>query len=102
MASQWIPLDRRLWKIENYLEFLEARKALLAEEVNRRLSDLLHGDTRWLASAARLVPIAAVQEIQPPVEDEEKLLAQLNAWMEQQGLPPGYLAYDLADPLTGE
>lgn len=102
LASQWIPLDRRLWKIENYLEFLEARKALLAEEVNRRLSDLLHGDTRWLASAARPVPIAAVQEIQPPVEDEDKLLAQLNAWMEQQGLPPGYPAYDLADPLTGE
>lgn len=102
LASQWIPMDRRLWKIENYLEFLEARKVLLAEEVNRRLAELLHGETRWLVSAARPIPITPVQEIGPSVEEEENLLVRLNIWMEQQGLPAGFLAYDLADPTTGE
>ena len=48
LASQWIPTDPALWKIENYRDFLEARKALLAAEANRRMEELLHGDTRWL------------------------------------------------------
>ncbi len=27
--SQWIPKDRRFWRGDNYLDFLEARKELL-------------------------------------------------------------------------
>jgi hypothetical protein len=46
LASQWIPMDTALWKIESFREFLEARKRLLAAEVNRRMEELLHGDTR--------------------------------------------------------
>ena len=38
LASQWIPMDSKLWKVENFREFLEARKSLLAAEVNKRLS----------------------------------------------------------------
>lgn len=104
LASHWIPIDQRLWKIENYLDFLEARKVLLAEEVNRRLADLLHGETRWLADTAKLTPVAmaAIPEVPISVEEEEKLLVELNAWLEQQGLPAGNLAYDLADPTTGQ
>jgi len=34
LASQWIPMDPALWKAENYIDFLEARKALLAAEAN--------------------------------------------------------------------
>ena len=33
LASQWIPMDPRLWKTENYREFLEARKVLLESAV---------------------------------------------------------------------
>ena len=40
LASQWIPNDPELWKIENYRDFLEARKVLLAEEMNRRMAEL--------------------------------------------------------------
>ena len=28
LASQWIPMDPALWKIERYLEFLDARRVL--------------------------------------------------------------------------
>ena len=51
LSSQWIPDDPALWKIERFRDFLEARKALLAAELNRRMADLLHGDDRWLAGA---------------------------------------------------
>ena len=102
LASQWIPMDPELWQIENFRDFLEARKVLLAVEVNQRMEELLHGDTRWLTGPKAAVPAT------PPVvggisnEEEEAQLEALNDWMEAQGLPRGVLAYDFADTVTGE
>ena len=102
LASQWIPNDPVLWKIENFREFLEARKMLLAEEVNKRMEELLHGDNRWLSGppAAAPTPVAVVGGISS--EEEEAALEVLNDWMEARGLPRGLLTYDFADPATGE
>jgi len=102
LASQWIPMDRNLWKIENFRSFLEARKELLAEEMNRRLEELLHGDTHWLDSFATTVPttVAIMGGIISEAEEEE--LEALNTWMVAQGLPGGEIAYDFADPDTRE
>jgi hypothetical protein len=102
LASQWIPADPALWKIENFRGFLEARKALLAAEVNRRMEELLHGETRWLEGPAAVVPSAVVVGGGISSEEEEQQLEALNDWMEMQGLPRGTLAYDFADPATGE
>ena len=103
LASQWIPMDKELWQIENFLDFLEARKVLLADEMNRRMEELLHGDTKWLAGAP------GPTETTTPLmvggitsEEEEKQIESLNAWMNAQGLPSGVIAYDFADPETGE
>jgi hypothetical protein len=101
LASQWIPSDPALWRIENFREFLEARKALLAAELNRRMEDLLHGDTRWLAGPSAPVASAAAAG-GGTSEDEEKQLEALNDWMEMQGLSRGILAFDFADSATGE
>lgn len=102
LASQWIPMEPALWKIENYRDFLDARKELLAEEVNRVLESLLHGDTRWLEACPAVERPAT--EIVGGIADEEEevVLEALNDWVEAQGLPRGELAYDLADPDTGE
>lgn len=102
LASQWIPADPALWKIESFREFLEARKAMLAGEVNRRMEDLLHGDTRWMAGMAppAPAPLAVVGGITSEAEEEQ--LDELNEWMAKQGLPRGLLAYDFADSDTGE
>lgn len=102
LASQWIPTDTNLWKIENFLGFLEARKALLAEEVNKRMEELLHGDTHWLAGLAPVIFPAVVLAGGVTDEEEEKQLSILNDWMETQGLPRGLLAFDFADQVTGE
>jgi hypothetical protein len=100
LASQWIPMDAGLWKIENFRQFLEARKSLLAAEVNRRMEELLHGDARWMAGPTAAVPAGAGGGI--TTQEEEEQLEALNDWMEEQGLPPGVLAYDFADVDSGE
>jgi hypothetical protein len=103
LASQWIPPDPELWKLENFRAFLEARKALLAAEVNARLEELLHGDTRWLSGPAAAVPQPVAETVGGITsEEEEAELLRLNAWMADQALPLGTLAYDFADPATGE
>ena len=102
LASQWIPDDPDLWRVDRFRDFLEARKALPAAEVNKRLAELMHGDERWLGGAA---PTTA----EPPVviggitsEDEERQLERLNAWITARGLPAGVIGFDFADPDTGE
>ncbi|TVR58164.1 MAG: DUF262 domain-containing protein [Candidatus Competibacteraceae bacterium] len=102
LASQWIPTDPALWKIENYREFLEARKALLAAEVNQRMEELLYGDARWLTGPVATVPASASIGSGMTGEVEEEELEALNHWMEGHGLPLGTLAYDFADATTGE
>ena len=107
LASQWIPTDPALWKIENYRDFLEARRELLAAETNRRLAELLHGDLQWLEGAAKPAEsspmVAFIGGIASEVaEEEEEELETLNDWVEAQGLPRGVLAFDFADEVSGE
>lgn len=102
LASQWIPADPNLWKIENYREFLEARKTLLVNETNRRLAELLHDDLRWLE------PPASTAYQPPPVlggitsANEEDELETTNEWVQQQGLPCGILSYEFSNPASSE
>lgn len=102
LASQWIPMDPLLWKIENYPAFLDARRALLADAVNQCMTELLHGDTRWMAGRPLAAPAAAAVSGGIADEGEEQQLEALNDWVEQQGLPRGELAFDFSDPDTGE
>jgi len=103
LTSQWIPNDPELWKIENFRDFLEARKVLLADELNRRMEELLHGDLVWLEG--RMPPdTPVIARILGGItsEEEEDQLDALNNWIEAHGLPRGTLAYDFADPATGK
>lgn len=102
LASQWIPMDENLWKMENYLDFLEARKALLAGETNQRMCSLLHGDTQWM-EGRRAEPVATVV-VKGGISDEaeEQALQALNLWVQEQGLPTGVMSYDYSDPQSGQ
>ena len=102
LASQWIPMDSALWRVERYPDFLEARKSLLAAETNRRFAELLHGDPKWLAAPASAVAEPALAPLGGITSEmEESELEALNSWLEAQGLPCGTLAYDHADETTG-
>lgn len=102
LASQWIPDDPKLWKLENFRAFLEERKKLLAAEVNKRMEELLHGDLRWLEGAVAPVsaPVSVVGGITS--EEEELQVEALNHWMEEHGLPHGTVSFDFSDAETGE
>mgnify|MGYP007053802681 CR=1 FL=1 len=56
LASQWVPMDEDLWRIENFDRFLEARRKLLADEANRVFKELLNSDERWLAAMGPATP----------------------------------------------
>lgn len=108
LASQWIPDDRELWKIENYTEFLAARKELLAKEANRRLANLWHVDEEMFVRAS--VGVASVRaaaeepsSIGDVVDDiEMKSLNDLNEWTEERGFARGELAYEYSDLDSGD
>ena len=102
LASQWIPDDPALWRLERFRDFLVARQALLADELNRQMEALLHGDTRWLEGGTPrpsepVIVVGGISNL-----DEEAELEALNQWVEACGLPRGQLAYDYADPLSGQ
>ena len=43
LASQWIPDDPELWKLDRYEDFLQARQQLLADAANQFLNTLVSG-----------------------------------------------------------
>ncbi|MDG3039794.1 GmrSD restriction endonuclease domain-containing protein [Roseicyclus marinus] len=96
LRSQWIPDDPSLWRIENYRDFMDARKELLADAANACLASLLHDDTSLLdgARAARINDRVLLGGI--GTEDEAAELEGLNDWVAAQGFPRGEMAFDLA------
>ncbi|MCO5177703.1 MAG: hypothetical protein M9890_12150 [Thermomicrobiales bacterium] len=103
IESHWIPTDRRLWRIENYLEFLAARRELLARAANQFLDGLLSGRSEQAVSAPAVMTTTR-QHIPSNValEDEEQAIIDTAEWIHQHGLPTGEMLYELADPDTSE
>jgi hypothetical protein len=100
IESHWIPMNRDLWKIENYIEFLEERRRLLAHAANDFLDSLLTGKVE---TPSTYPPFAEAPP--PPIgdittEEEEELVLDLNIWVSEQGLPEGDFAYEVLDPET--
>ena len=112
LASQWIPMEPELWKGENYREFLEARRALLAEAMNALLEKLHNASLPEEELAVAPVPFeptpeqeaAALPDLPEGVEkdEEETLIQQCNQWVVEQDLPKGHYLYELADEETGK
>lgn len=104
VESHWIPMDRELWRVENYPAFLEARRELLAKAANAFLDGLVGG-------AVPESPEAEVSFVDREVkleypggvgsEEELELIASCNEWVVGQGLPEGEFLHELADPDTG-
>ena len=104
LESHWVPMDRALWRVENYLDFLAARRELLAKAANDLLDSLVQGTAPQLTVAFASVMDRKVFPVPGSVdgEDEEQILRQCSEWVREQGLPEGELLYELTDPATGE
>ena len=102
LASQWIPDDPQLWRVDRYRDFLVARQELLAKATNTFLAELLHGDTAIL-DQAHATPIAGISEtviLEP--DGDEWAQANLNSWVKKQGFAVGIEFFELSDPDTSE
>ena len=108
LASQWIPMDRELWEAENYPQFLNERRRLLAEAANALLDELRHeaapAPLAAVAAPAEAVGATPAEPLPGGVEsdDEEAVLRGLREWVREHDLPEGDYQYELADPDTGE
>lgn len=101
LASHWIPMDRKLWRIENYLEFLAARRELLAKAANEFLDSLVAGGVPEVQTTTSILD-HEVPSIPGRIEspEEEEQLLRCMTWMEQQSLPIGEIEYELIDDGT--
>ncbi|GEL18380.1 DUF262 domain-containing protein [Pseudonocardia asaccharolytica] len=95
--SQYIPEDPALWRIENYREFLAARRELLAAAANTFLDELLAGSRPWVR------PLEAIA-VSPESDESDARAAQLKALVEElagMGYAQPVLDTEIADPDTG-
>ena len=98
LASQWIPMDKKLWKLVNYENFLTARRDLLADAANEFLSSLLETEPDQIEITTQRLPL-----VERPIaggiesEEEERALGDCNQWVTEQGLTAGEVAYELVD-----
>lgn len=102
VESHWIPMDPELWKVENYREFLAARRELLAAAANEFLDQLLTGTA---PEHSTITPVLSRTEHVAPGavtdEDEEKTIIDCAEWVVSQGLPEGEIVYELVDHESG-
>jgi hypothetical protein len=102
METHWIPMDKELWKIENYLDFLAARRKLLAEAANSFLKSLYEGKVPLQEVAAEDITHRKIEIVPGVISDkeEEELILDCALWVEDKGLPPGEIEYELRDVET--
>ena len=97
LESQWIPMDEELWKVENYPDFLAARRKLLAEAANKYLQDLNpgHAEIVGLPKSSSQVTEPANSPPHIASTDEENELRAIQEWVKTLGLPKGEFGYEL-------
>jgi hypothetical protein len=101
LQSHWIPMERELWRVENYMDFLSARRELLAQAANDFLDSLVAGGVPEPKQAASILDREVVTvHGNISSSEEEHLLLDCMVWMEQQSLPVGEYQYELVDDKT--
>ena len=100
LASQWIPQDPALWRIDNYPEFLAARRELLADAANAFLSQLRAGSVPGPGPSLerQTVVIEEIDESDPRHEQVMALIAELA----ELGCADPAVDCEVSDPATGQ
>ena len=93
VESHWMPIDPQLFQVENYERFLEKRRELLAGSANQFLDSLINNSVANVEIQDYVN--RSTQDI--PLYDEEAIIAGVNSWMRDKGLPEGIANFELAD-----
>jgi hypothetical protein len=102
LESHWIPLDKELWKVKNYGEFLAERRRLLAKAANKFLDGLQTGSLPEPEVAVSVLERAQASGPDGTESEEDQTIAELDQWLVERGLPQGEAMFELSDPGTGE
>lgn len=97
LESQWIPMDPDLWKPSRYLDFLAARRELLAKAANSFLAELRDG----IRPAAE--PLARMHVLNEEDTDDDRV-SQVKALVKdlvEMGFAGAELDTEIIDPRDG-
>lgn len=100
LASQWIPQDQALWRIDRYPDFLAARRELLAEAANTFLDQLRSG--RAPGAGRPLERQAVVPEETEDLDSRRDQVMALVAELVELGCADPAVDCEVSDPGTGE
>ena len=101
LASQWIPQDRALWRIDRYPDFLAARRELLAAAANSFLSRLRAGDLPGSCRSLERLTVAT-QEADDADSRTDQVQQELVAELVELGCADPAVDCEVSDPATGE
>ncbi len=91
VESHWIPVNRDLWKIDNYEHFLSERRILLAKAANDLLDSLYSGKI----TEVKLYDYSTKQYVSDRSEEDE--IDDMSSWMASFGLNEGTINHELLD-----
>jgi hypothetical protein len=101
LASQWIPQDQALWRIDRYPDFLAARRELLATAANSFLQRLRSGDAPGSGRALGRLTLVA-QETADLDSGPDQAQPTLVAELAELGCADPAVDCEVSDPATGE
>lgn len=97
LESQWIPMDRDLWHVSRYREFLSRRRELLAFTANALFTSLLDAHT----GGQEPLPRAAAATSSPDTAGRDDTVTAATETLSAMGFAAPELGADIADPETG-
>lgn len=108
LASQWIPMDESLWRVDRYSDFLAARRELLAQATNRfldqlqsgRRADSLIGESHPLPGTQASTATFKISASEVDARDTE--VASLARWIVELGYAAPDLDVEVVDPESGK
>ena len=99
LASQWVPQDPALWRIDRYPDFLAARRELLAEAANSFLGQLRLGSASYQGQPLeRLTVVTDIEDVDSRRDEVMALVAELV----ELGCADPAVDCEVSDPATGE
>jgi len=96
LTSQWIPMDRQLWHPDRYLDFLAARRELLAKAANDFLIELRDGAMQPVEPLRR-IGVLGEEEADDRAQQVQSLVADLS----EMGYAQPQIDSEIPDPRDG-